>query len=197
MIIFFMRLWIPESPRGLIMHGHLAEAKTAIEAIEHWSRRAGAELAPVTKSAGIRLRWRDHTPRHFRKSSKRCFRGIGCATFVGPTLMAAQALFYNAIFFTYALVLTKFYSVSSDRVGWYILPFAAGNFLGPVVPGHLFDTVGRPDYDLDLRTVRAPACRLRCPVRIGYAFSADANTGLDDRLLLCVTCRECCLSDGQ
>ena len=57
--------------------------------------------------------------------------------------MAAQAFFYNAIFFTYALVLTKFYSIASGDVGWYILPFAAGNFLGPVVLGRLFDTIGR------------------------------------------------------
>ena len=64
-------------------------------------------------------------------------------TFVGLTLMAAQAFFYNAIFFTYALVLTKFYSIASGDVGWYILPFAAGNFLGPVVLGRLFDTLGR------------------------------------------------------
>ena len=64
-------------------------------------------------------------------------------TFVGLTLMAAQAFFYNAIFFTYALVLTKFYAVSSGAVGWYILPFALSNFLGPVVLGRLFDTYGR------------------------------------------------------
>jgi MFS family permease len=64
-------------------------------------------------------------------------------TFVGLVLMAAQAFFYNAIFFTYALVLTKFYGVSAGDVGWYILPFAAGNFLGPVVLGRLFDTLGR------------------------------------------------------
>jgi MFS family permease len=57
--------------------------------------------------------------------------------------MTAQAFFYNAIFFTYALVLTKFYGISADRVGWYLLPFAAGNFLGPVVLGRLFDTLGR------------------------------------------------------
>ena len=55
----------------------------------------------------------------------------------------AQAFFYNAIFFTYALVLTDFYGVPADRVGWYILPFAAGNFLGPVFLGRLFDTIGR------------------------------------------------------
>ena len=57
--------------------------------------------------------------------------------------MAAQAFFYNAIFFTYALILTDFYGVPSDRVGWHILPFAAGNFLGPLLLGRLFDTVGR------------------------------------------------------
>ena len=57
--------------------------------------------------------------------------------------MTAQAFFYNAIFFTYALVLTKFYHIAADRIGWYILPFAAGNFLGPVVLGRLFDSWGR------------------------------------------------------
>jgi MFS family permease len=57
--------------------------------------------------------------------------------------MAAQAFFYNAIFFTYALVLTDFYGIRADHVGWYILPFAAGNFLGPVLLGRLFDTIGR------------------------------------------------------
>ena len=64
-------------------------------------------------------------------------------TLVGLSLMAAQAFFYNAIFFTYALILTDFYGVPSDHVGWYILPFAAGNFLGPVLIGRLFDTKGR------------------------------------------------------
>jgi MFS family permease len=57
--------------------------------------------------------------------------------------MAAQAFFYNAIFFTYALILTDFYGVPSDHIGWYLLPFAAGNFLGPVLIGRLFDTLGR------------------------------------------------------
>ena len=57
--------------------------------------------------------------------------------------MAAQAFFYNAIFFTYALILTDFYGVPADQVGWYILPFAAGNFLGPLLLGRLFDTLGR------------------------------------------------------
>ena len=62
---------------------------------------------------------------------------------LGFALMVSQAFLYNAIFFTYALVLTNFYHVSSDSVGWYLLPFAAGNFLGPVLLGHLFDRIGR------------------------------------------------------
>jgi MFS family permease len=57
--------------------------------------------------------------------------------------MTAQAFFYNAIFFTYALVLTDFYHVPSADVGWYILPFAAGNFSGPLILGRLFDSIGR------------------------------------------------------
>jgi MFS family permease len=64
-------------------------------------------------------------------------------TLVGLTLMASQAFFYNAIFFTYALILTDFYGIRADAVGWYLLPFALGNFTGPVLLGRLFDTLGR------------------------------------------------------
>jgi MFS family permease len=62
---------------------------------------------------------------------------------VALALMVAQAFFYNAIFFTYALVLTTFYGIPNAQVGWYILPFAAGNVLGPILLGRLFDTIGR------------------------------------------------------
>jgi MFS family permease len=58
-------------------------------------------------------------------------------------LMVSQAFFYNAIFFTYALVLTRFYGVAAEQVGLFILPFALGNFLGPLVLGPLFDHWGR------------------------------------------------------
>ena len=60
--------------------------------------------------------------------------------------MASQAFFYNAIFFTYALILTDFYGVPADHVGWYLLPFAAGNFLGPVLMGRL-STRGTAAHD--------------------------------------------------
>jgi MFS family permease len=71
------------------------------------------------------------------------FRAYPQRTAVGLSLMASQAFFYNAIFFTYALILTDFYGVPAGSVGWYLLPFAAGNFLGPLVLGRLFDTIGR------------------------------------------------------
>lgn len=140
-VVFLMRMWIPESPRWLVIHGRAAEGEAVIEEIEQRFVGAGARLAPIAEAAVIRLRWRTHTP--LREVFDTLFRRHRLRTAVGLTLMAAQAFFYNAIFFTYALVLTNFYAVSADRVGWYILPFAVGNFLGPVVLGRLFDTVGR------------------------------------------------------
>ncbi len=140
-IVFFMRMWIPESPRWLVIHGRSAEAVEVIEGIEARFRAAGADLAPVGNEACIRLRARNHAP--LLDVFETLFRRYRLRTLVGLALMAAQAFFYNAIFFTYALVLTKFYHVGSDRIGWYILPFAAGNFLGPVLLGRLFDTLGR------------------------------------------------------
>jgi MFS family permease len=64
-------------------------------------------------------------------------------TFVGLSLFTGQAFLYNAIFFTYALVLTDIYGVSSGSVGLYLIPFAIGNFMGPLLLGRFFDTIGR------------------------------------------------------
>ena len=89
----------------------------------------------------IKLRMRDHTP--LRRSRAHAVLTYRQRSLVGLTLMVAQAFFYNAIFFTFALVLTDFYGIPADQVGWYILPFAAGNFLGPLLLGRLFDTLGR------------------------------------------------------
>ncbi len=89
----------------------------------------------------IRIAARTHTP--LAEVARTLFRDQRQRSLVGLSLMASQAFFYNAIFFTYALVLTDFYGIRADQVGWYLLPFAAGNFLGPVFLGRLFDTVGR------------------------------------------------------
>ena len=140
LVIFLMRMWLPESPRWLMTHGRVDEANRVLEGIEAEFRTRGHrfddEPLPV-----MRLRTRRFTP--LAEVANTLFRVERRRTLVGLTLMAAQAFFYNAIFFTYALVLTDFYGIRADHVGWYLLPFAAGNFLGPVLLGRLFDTVGR------------------------------------------------------
>ncbi len=141
LVVFFMRMWLPESPRWLVLHGREAEAEAVIEGIEARFLEAGQKLSPVGPEKAIRLRARSHTS--LAEVFFTLLRTYRQRTIIGLVLMAAQAFFYNAIFFTYALVLTKFYGVSSSDVGWYILPFAAGNFLGPVLLGRLFDTRGR------------------------------------------------------
>ncbi len=137
LVILVMRLWIPESPRWLVTHGMPQAADDVVRGIEAQFARNGA----TTPQQKIRLRMRDHTP--LREVARTLFETYRQRTLVGLSLMAAQAFFYNAIFFTYALILTDFYHTPADRVGWYILPFAAGNVLGPVLLGRLFDTVGR------------------------------------------------------
>ena len=128
-----MRMWIPESPRWLAIHGREKEGEDVVEGIERRFEDEGVKLEPVPADKAIRLRSRDHTP--LSEVFDTLINRHRVQTFVGLTLMAAQAFFYNAIFFTYALVLTKFYSVSPGAVGWYILPFALSNFLGPVFSG--------------------------------------------------------------
>lgn len=138
-IIIFLRHFVPESPRWLMIHGR---EHTAHEIVAHVEKQATSNPESLPAQQGtIRLESRTHTPlseiwnamvhEHRRRS------------FLGLALMTSQAFFYNAIFFTYALVLITFYGVPAQKVGLYLFPFALGNFLGPLVLGKLFDSVGR------------------------------------------------------
>src|ERR1700684_1926131 len=139
LVILVMRLWIPESPRWLVTHGFPQAALAVVRGIEAQFARSGD--ATVREWPKVRLRMRDHTP--LREVARTLFVTYRQRTLVGLTLMVAQAFFYNAIFFTYALILTDFYGTPAQAVGWYILPFAVGNVLGPILLGRLFDSVGR------------------------------------------------------
>jgi MFS family permease len=140
LVILLVRRDIPESPRWLLMHGRVSESESVMDAIETavkktLSGRALAEALPVvvtvTGSVGVVYTARILLRKHLRR------------TVLGLALMIGQTFFYNAIFFTFALILTQFYGVPVDHAGRYMLPFAIGNFLGPVLLGRLFDTVGR------------------------------------------------------
>jgi MFS family permease len=137
LVVFVMRMWIPESPRWLMIHGHPDEAHRIVADIEQ-SVTGHVQDQALPK---IKLRMRSHTP--LREVAHTLFFAYRQQSLVGLALMTAQAFFYNAIFFTFALVLTDFFGIPANHVGWYILPFAAGNFLGPLLLGRLFDTLGR------------------------------------------------------
>ncbi|WP_460141723.1 MFS transporter [Pseudomonas sp. S2_E01] len=140
LVILLMRWWIPESPRWLMIHNRPDEAERIVADIERHYHQRGIEIPP-SQTPPLRLRARNHTP--LREVFHSLFAEHRQRALVGLTLLTAQAFFYNAIFFTYALVLTDFYGVPSATVGWYVLPFALGNFCGPLLLGRLFDIVGR------------------------------------------------------
>ena len=139
-ITLLMRRWIPESPRWLMTHGDPENAEAVMcESEQRVRDQAGTLPAPPENH----LRLRRDRDSWFVEGVRALFGRYRRRTFVGVSLMTAQAFCYNAVFFTYALILTRFYHIPSRRVGLFILPFAAGNFAGPLLLGRLFDSIGR------------------------------------------------------
>ena len=133
--ILWLRRFLPESPRWLMTHGRVAEAERVMATIEQLcgatNAPGAARIALVQRRVGL------------LDVARTLFRTYPQRSLYSLVLMASQAFFYNAIFFTYALVLGRFFAVPAEAIGLYILPFAAGNFLGPLLLGPLFDIVGR------------------------------------------------------
>src|SRR3954447_13507818 len=127
--ILLVRRNVPESPRWLFLHGLDAEAEAVTRDIERQVvAGTGQELLPPRRTIRIKQRG----PMGIGEIARVVFGMYPKRTFVGLSLFTGQAFLYNAIFFTYALVLTKIYGVSSGSVGLYLLPFAVGNFCGPL-----------------------------------------------------------------
>ena len=166
--ILLVRRHVPESPRWLLTHGYGREAEAAVTRIERTvAAEAHGKLPPPDPTAAIAVH--PHRTFGFRVILRTMFVRYRQRAVVGLALMVSQAFLYNAIFFTYALVLTRFYGVLARDTGLYLLPFAIGNFAGVMTLGSLFDTIGR--RQMIAATYIASAALLAVT---GFLFAQDA-----------------------
>jgi MFS family permease len=139
--VLFVRRSVPESPRWLTIHGREDEAEEIVDEIEHEVAADIDEELPEPDSDPIRVNQRGSVT--FREIGRTMFRDYRQRACVGFSLFVGQAFLYNAVFFSYGTLLSTFYDVDAASVPWYIVPFAVGNFAGPLLLGRLYDVVGR------------------------------------------------------
>ncbi len=141
LFILLLRRHVPESPRWLMTHGAQGEAEKMMEEIESRSEKSLGRALPAPEGEPLVIHPRQSFG--FGLVARRMYERYLGRSFLSLSLITSQAFLYNAVFFTYALILTRFYHVPGGRTGIYLLPFAVGNFLGPLLLGHFFDTIGR------------------------------------------------------
>ncbi|MDP9882665.1 MFS family permease [Sinomonas atrocyanea] len=140
LLILLVRRNVPESPRWMFIHGHEDAAEKTVEDIEsEIEKETGRRLSDVDDSITIKQRRSIGFGEIIRVSLERYPKRV----VLGLSLFIGQAFLYNAVFFTYALVLTKLMHVPEDVAPWALVAIAVGNFAGPLTLGHLFDSVGR------------------------------------------------------
>ncbi|MCW2525714.1 MAG: major facilitator superfamily 1 [Pseudonocardiales bacterium] len=141
LLVIGLRRHIPESPRWQMTHGYHEEAERTVDEIEQRVRDDGGVLTEVDESKAIELVQHKWIP--YGQLAQIFLKQYPRRTALGFALMATQAFLYNAIFFSYALVLQHFFGVSKSNTSYYFIPFALGNLAGPLLLGPLFDTIGR------------------------------------------------------
>ncbi len=141
LVVIIVRRTLPESPRWLMTHGRVEEAERELAKIEEAAIKAGQTLEPVGDDKAVELV--PEAQYGYLRFLALVFHTYPKRAVLGATLMITQSFLYNAIFFTYALVLTQFYGVSATKVPLYGLAFSIGNLIGPLVLAPLFDSVGR------------------------------------------------------
>jgi MFS family permease len=141
LVVLFVRKNLPESPRWLLIHGREKEAEEAVSRIEKATEDSGGSLGEVDESKAIEIVPAKRTG--YFTLARTLFVHYPRRSILGASLMITQSFLYNAIFFTYALVLHKVYGVPSTDTAYYFIFFALGNLIGPLTIGRLFDTIGR------------------------------------------------------
>lgn len=138
--IMVVRRHVPESPRWLFIHGREEEAERIVEQIEAEVREETSQDLPEPGEA-ITVRQRDVIP--FTEIARVAIKRYPRRAVLGLALFIGQAFLYNAIVFDLGTILSGFFDVESGSVPYFMAIFAVANFLGPLLLGRLFDTVGR------------------------------------------------------
>jgi MFS family permease len=177
--IWPLRTYIPESPRWQLTHGQAEEAERTVARLEADLRDRGVSLEEIGPEWAVEIR--DRPDASYGEVARLLFGRYRDRSILGASLMITQSFLYNAIFFTYALILTEFYAISASSVAYFMFPFAIGNLAGPLLLGRYFDTIGR--RKLIALSYGSSAILLALT---GWLFNAELLTATTQTLMWCL-----------